>query len=342
MAAGEPSPDRVGVVAIGRNEGARLQACLASVLGLGPVVYVDSGSIDGSQAYARSLGVTLVDLPTPPKFTAARARNAGAEKLPATEFVQFVDGDCEVQRGWIAAAVAALDADPGLALVFGRRRERHPEASVYNALADDEWDVPVGEVAACGGDVLIRRAAWQAAGRYPDEMIAGEEPDLCARLRAQGWRLARIDAEMTLHDAAITRFGQWWRRQERAGHAAAELAWRHPRLDAPDWAGAVRRMLLWGAALPGLSIAGLLLAAIAGPEWLVLAALWPALLLLNVARLSARRRREGLTPRLAHASALLLMLCKPAESRGVARFHLNRWRGTGSQLIEYKAPAAAA
>ena len=332
---------RVGVVAIGRNEGARLRACLASVLAAGPVVYVDSGSTDGSQAYARSIGVSVVALDVPPKFTAARARNAGAAVLPPTEFLQFVDGDCELRPGWIAAGLAALDADPGLALVFGRRRERHPDASIYNALADDEWDVPVGQVAACGGDILIRRAAWETAGRYPEEMIAGEEPDMCARLRVQGWRLARIGAEMTLHDAAITRFGQWWRRQERAGHAAAELAWRHPRLDAPDWRGAVRRMVLWGALLPALSLAGLLLAVGFGPAWLLLAALWPLGVVLNVGRLFVRRRRSGLSPRLARASALLLMVCKPAEALGAARFRLNRRRGRASHIIEYKAPAAS-
>ena len=332
-------PSRIGVVVIGRNEGERLKTCLRSVVGIGPVVYVDSGSSDGSQAFARSLGVAVVELAVPPNFTAARARNAGAAALPATELLQFVDGDCEVQAGWTEAATAALDADTGLALVFGRRRERSPDASIYNALADDEWNVPVGEVGACGGDVLLRRAAFEAAGRYPEEMIAGEDPDMSARMRGQGWRLARIDAEMTLHDAAMLRFGQWWQRQKRAGHAAAELAWRHPRLPAPDWSGAVRRMVLWGGVGPALAFIGLVLAIVAGRLWLLLPLGYVMAMALNIARIARRRRRQGLAPRLAQASALFLMIGKLSEFRGVARFHLDRVRGTRSRLIEYKAPA---
>src|SRR5687768_17706012 len=96
----------VGVIAIGRNEGERLRRCLASVVGKGcaAVVYVDSNSSDGSVAMARGMGVEVVELDMSLPFSAARARNAGFERLvqaaPHVEFVQFVDGDCEVQPTW--------------------------------------------------------------------------------------------------------------------------------------------------------------------------------------------------------------------------------------------------
>lgn len=333
----------IGVVAIGRNEGERLKACLRSVLAAGPVVYVDSGSTDGSQDFARSLGIEVVTLAVPPGFTAARARNAGAAallaKAPATEFLQFVDGDCEVRSGWLAAGAKALAADPGLALVFGRRRERFPDRSIYNALADDEWNVPVGEVGACGGDILIRTAAYRAAGGYPDAMIAGEEPDMSMRLRAAGWRLRRIDAEMTLHDAAMTRFGQWWSRTRRAGHAFAELAYRHPESRSPDWSAIRRRIVRWGGLLPALALAGLAGGIAWRPPLLVVPILCLAAVLLNIARLFRRRRREGLPPRLALASATLLMVGKGAEFLGLARFFLDLARGRRSRIIEYKGAA---
>lgn len=336
----------VGIVAIGRNEGERLKACLRSVVEAGPVVYVDSGSTDGSQDFALSLGVEVVGLAVPPNFTAARARNAGAAALfarhPAVSYVQFVDGDCEVRADWIARGAAALAADQGLALVFGRRRERHPERSIYNALCDDEWDVPVGEVGACGGDILIRADAFRAVGGYPETMIAGEEPDMSMRLRALGWRLARIEGEMTLHDAAITRFGQWWKRTQRAGHAFAELAWRHPASTWPNWRTSVRRDVLWGGLLPALAVAGLVAAAATHhPAPLILPALYLAGFALNVVRIFVRRSRDGVAPRLARASALLLMVGKIPEFIGVAGFHLNRLSGRHSSLIEYKSAEAA-
>jgi GT2 family glycosyltransferase len=336
--------ESVGIVVIGRNEGERLKTCLRSVVGAGPVVYVDSGSTDGSQDFARSLGVEVVELVVPPNFTAARARNAGAQalfaKAPAKTLIQFVDGDCEVQPTWIATGTAALEADAGLALVFGRRRERHPDASIYNALCDDEWNVPIGEVGACGGDILIRADAYRAVGGYPDEMIAGEEPDMSMRLRAKGWCLARIEGEMTLHDAAITRFGQWWRRTKRAGHAFAELAWRHPDIRRPDWRAIVRRDIIWGGAIPALAFVGLA-GVVFQPILLFIPVLCAALFMLNIARIFVRRSAEGMPPHLARASAILLMVGKIAEFSGILSFHRERLSGRKATLIEYKGASPA-
>ncbi len=335
---------QVGVVVIGRDEGERLKACLRSVGGAGPVVYVDSGSTDGSQDFARSIGVELVELAVPPKFTAARARNAGLaallERHPATEFVQMVDGDCIVQPGWIEAALAALVPDPELALVFGRRRERHPDRSVYNALCDDEWNVAIGDAAGCGGDALFRVAALTSVGGYDARIIAAEDTEMSMRLRARGWRLRRIDAEMTLHDANITRFGQWWQRTRRAGHGFAEMARLHPDERWYNARRATRRIVAWGAALP-LTIAALLVLGLLASAWFLLAAMvlllaYPAKMM-QVAR---AKRRHGLDPRTARASGILLMLGKIPELFGFVRYHRNRWLGRDSHLIEYKGAAA--
>ena len=90
----------VAAVVIGRNEGARLVASLASLGGVGRVVYVDSGSTDNSLQAARVHGAQVVALDMSRPFTAARARNAGTAALddPAPAFVQFLDGDCAPPR----------------------------------------------------------------------------------------------------------------------------------------------------------------------------------------------------------------------------------------------------
>ena len=205
--------NKLGVVAIGRNEGERLRRCLSSVLPLVPAtVYVDSGSTDGSNHMAVELGADVVDLDMTRPFTAARARNEGLRKLllrhPDIAFVQFVDGDCEIVPGWLEAARDYLQDHPKHAVVCGRRRERHPDRSVYNRLCDEEWNTPVGDALSCGGDAMMRAPALQAVGGYRESMIAGEEPELCVRLRQAGWRIHRLDREMTLHDAAITHFSR--------------------------------------------------------------------------------------------------------------------------------------
>ena len=326
------APD-LAVVAIGRNEGERLRRCLASIkLGV-PVVYVDSGSTDGSVAVARAAGADVVELDLSIAFTAARARNAGRAALGSgIRFIQFVDGDCQMQRGWLACARAALEADPGLAAVFGRRREVQPEASPYNWLCDVEWTVPPGPVRQFGGDVMLRVAALDQAGGYPAEMIAGEEPDLSMRLRARGWQISCLPAEMTLHDAAMTRFGQWWRRAERSGHAYAELDVRHP----GEWQRRVRAALFWGAGVPAGILALLVAAAALHRPWpAVMAGVLALAPLAQFARVAAREARER-PVRDAATWALFLTLDKPPHAIGIVRYWWAWVRGRRAPLIEYK------
>lgn len=316
----------LGVIAIGRNEGDRLRRCVASVLpAASRVVYVDSGSTDGSAEMAREMGAHVVELDTSKPFTAARARNTGLKHLiqhwPDTRFVQFVDGDCEVIPGWLAAAQTFLETHPAHAVACGRRRERHPEHSVYNRLCDQEWNTPVGDALACGGDAMMRIAALQAVGGYRETLIAGEEPELCLRLRQAGWRVHRLDHEMTLHDAAITRFSQWWRRAVRAGHAFAEGAWLHGAPPERHWVRETWRAVLWGGLLPALIVPAALLL---GPWAVSLALIYP----LQWLRLTLRSGSAR--------DSTFLLLGKFAEARGVLQFHIDRLRGADGQLIEYK------
>jgi glycosyltransferase involved in cell wall biosynthesis len=331
---------RIGLVVIGRNEGERLARCLASVRAVPRRVYVDSGSSDASVGVARGEGASIIELPPTPAFTAARARNAGLAQLltedPDLEFVQMIDGDCELQPGWIDAALAALNAESDLALVFGRRRERYPQRSVYNALCDDEWNVPLGEAAGCGGDALFRVAALRQVQFYNAAMIAGEDSELSMRFRKRGWRLRRIDVEMTLHDAAIERFGQWWRRTRRSGHGFAEMAHLHPDARNPNWPRTVRSILVWGGVMPALLALSVVLALLRDPRWgaltLALVLPWP----LRMAQLTWRAHRRGLDGRLARASGALLMIGKLPQFLGVLGYYRNRLLRRTSHLIEYK------
>ena len=337
--------EKLGVVVIGRNEGERLARCLASTRLVANRVYVDSGSSDGSVALARAEGFHVVELSKPPPFTAARARNAGLAQLlaarPDLELVQVIDGDCEMRPGWLETAVSVLRGDPALALVFGRRRERHPERSIYNALCDDEWNVPVGEATGVGGDALFRVAALRDVNFYNPAMIAGEDTELAMRLRKRGWRLYRIDSEMTLHDAAITRFSQWWSRTRRSGHGYGEMAFLHPDARDPNWPRTVRSIAIWGGALPALLVIAIALAlGLDGLFWILAAMVilaWPV----NIVRLARRRKRQGLSSKLAWASGTLLMLGKLPQFQGLVGFYCDRLLGRASRLIEYKGPEAA-
>jgi GT2 family glycosyltransferase len=320
----------VGVVAIGRNEGERLRRCFDSLpAGLGGVVYVDSASTDDSVEQANRRGVEVVALDMSLRFTAARARNAGlrrlCERLPKLAFVQFIDGDCALAPRWLEAAVREMEDDTHLAVVCGRRRERFPETSIYNRLCDMEWNTPVGETEACGGDMLARMEALLAVKGYDECLIAGEEPELCARLRARGWRIRRIGEDMTVHDAAMARFYQWWRRTARSGHAYAELNAMHPGV----WRREMRSILGWGLVLPA---AAFLSASFTDGLGLALLAGYPALWL----RILRGRHAYGDTARDAALYASFCVLGKVPQLTGIAIYWWNRGRGRRSHLIEYK------
>jgi glycosyltransferase involved in cell wall biosynthesis len=315
----------LGVVVIGRNEGDRLAKCLASLRQVdGPVVYVDSGSTDGSVTVARSAGADVVSLDPAVPFTAARARNAGwrhlLENRPHLAYVQFLDGDCRIDPRWLPAAVELMRRRPDVGVVLGRRRELHPSHSIYNAICDDEWNGPPGEAMECGGDVLLRTEVLRKLGGYRDDLIAGEEPEMCIRLRQLGHRVWRLDCEMSLHDANILRFPQWWRRSVRAGHAYVQVHLIHQRAPERIWGANLRRTLAWSLLLPATVITGLLL----HPAWLALALLYP----IQILRLHRRQRSLK--------RATLCVVGKFAEMQGVLQYMINTVARRRQRLIEYK------
>ena len=316
-----------GIVAIGRNEGERLRACLAAAMrfGAAAVVYVDSGSTDGSREMARSLGVDVVELDLSTPFTAARSRNAGfdrlRERVPDVEFVQFLDGDCKLRDGWCDRAIVELVAKPWAAVVCGRRRERHPDATVYNKLCDIEWATPVGRADSCGGDAMFRVSAFTAAGGYNPEIIAGEEPDLCVRLRSAGWEVWRIDAEMTWHDADMHTLGQWWKRNVRAGHAYAEGNARHGELPERFWEKEVKSNKVWGTAA-------------------LLPLAWPLHTALAMKIAHYMHHGRGLKTFDALKYGVFVAAGKLPQMLGQRKYYADRRAGRQAAIIEYKGPQA--
>jgi GT2 family glycosyltransferase len=322
----------VGIVVIGRNEGDRLVSCLRSVAGKGVVVYVDSGSSDGSVERAKSLGADVMLLSRDRPFTAARARNLGfrrlLEILPDVRLVQFVDGDCTVADGWLKFAADFLTNHSDVAIVCGRRQERYPEASIYNRLCDFEWDTPIGETKACGGDFLARVDAFRSIDGFAEQLIAGEEPELCYRLRRSGWRIHRADHAMTLHDAAMTRFAQWVKRTARAGYAYAAGCALHFRTGDRYGVKENVRILLWGFLLPATSL--LLSLFISG--WFLLCFLtYPLQLARLLWRFDRRRRVSGWK-----RYCVFLVLSKWPEFSGQVLFAARSLRGRDQRIIEYK------
>jgi GT2 family glycosyltransferase len=329
-----PSTDEYGVVAtvlIGRNEGERLAECLKSMTpSAGHIVYVDSGSTDGSVAVAHAAGAEVVQLDVTRPFTAARARNAGYAALREAgtvfDYVQFIDGDCRLVPGWIEAGRKALGEEASLGIVTGWRSEIHRDRSIYNAMCDFEWRRPAGDIRTCGGDMMVRREAFESVGGFDDTVIAAEDDDFCVRIRAAGWKIRRLPVEMTRHDAAMYRFGQWWQRAVRSGHGFAQVGALHPDYFVTER----RRVLIFGGALPAIALIGILL----GAYWLILAVL--ALYGLSYVRTVMGLRREGLPQREALTHAVFLSLSKFPNLQGMLTYWRRRMNRRDMEIIEYK------
>lgn len=321
----------VGAVIIGRNEGDRLIRCLASLKNVTSVIYVDSGSTDNSVVEAKNADAVVVSLDMSKPFTAARARNEGLEKLlelnSEVEYVQFIDGDCEVREGWIEHAFHFLNANPDFAVACGRRRERYPEDTIFNKLCDIEWDTPIGEAIACGGDALIRVSALNEVNGYRNNLIAGEEPEMCFRMRQLGWRIMRLDHEMTWHDAAMTHVSQWWKRHKRAGHAYAESFYIHGASNEKFRRQENLRIIFW----PTLLMLSIVLTAFS-PWFLMLSMVYP----IQICRLTIKEAKKSLPLKHALLLATSNVLSKFPQLLGFAVFHKNRLFSKETGLIEYK------
>lgn len=320
----------VGVVVIGRNEGERLRRCLGSLSTLScPVIYVDSGSTDNSVVWAKSQGVVVLALDMGIPFTAARARNAGFKYLqdnfPNISLIQFVDGDCEININWIVTAATFLSVRLDIVCVCGRLRERFPKRSLYNQLCDTEWNRLAGAVDSCGGIAMMRIDAFERAGRFNETLIAGEEPELCVRMRAQGGQIWRLPAEMALHDADMLRFSQWWRRAMRGGYAAAEGVAMYGATPSTRYALKLSKIIFWSTALP-ISIVAL---AAVDPWGIALVASYPV----QIVRLS--RQRVG-DDRHGWLGASFQLLASFSEGAGVVKYLLDRIRRRPSRLLEYR------
>lgn len=302
---------------------------------------MDSGSSDGSVEMAKALEVEVVELDRNIPFTAARARNEGFRRLrelhPNVELVQFVDGDCEVAAGWLQTAATILDQRRDVAVVCGRRRERYPKASVYNRLCDVEWNTPVGEANACGGDAMMRTDAFANMGGYNSAVVAGEEPELCMRLQKAGWKVIRADAEMTLHDAAMARFWQWWKRAVRGGYGGTDIAVGFER-GVGDFSCQMRSARYWAIGWPAVVVL-LTGATLALGGWRaagVAAALALAILPAQMARVALKARRRAGDIKTALEYGCFTMLSKWAHLQGQFRYWRDRRSGRHLSLIEYK------
>jgi cellulose synthase/poly-beta-1,6-N-acetylglucosamine synthase-like glycosyltransferase len=334
----DPAEPLLSVVVIGRNEGERLTRCLQSVQamtnpgGAVEMIYVDSDSRDDSIQRAEALGAKVISV-KPERPSAALGRNAGWRQAHAP-FVLFLDGDTVLHPDFVVQSLPEFD-QAEVAVVWGHRREINTQQSVFNRVLDLDWIYPPGLSEFCGGDALMRRSVLEAVEGFDASLIAGEEPELCQRIRALGHTILHVDKPMTGHDLAMTRWSAYWRRAFRAGYAYAEVSQRLKDSPFPLWRRDSRRNLIHSAVLVALlafSVCFALYVASAWPLVLIPLAL-SALAVRTAVKVSWKSKDEIMTLLLYGLHSHLQQI--PIVCGQIARF-LDHRRSQKRPLIEYK------
>jgi len=290
----------LSVVVIGRNEGERLSRCLQSVHdmsdpgGAVEIIYVDSDSRDDSISRAEALGAKVIVV-KPERPSAALGRNAGWREARAAT-VLFLDGDTVLHPDFVVTSLPAFE-DAEVAVVWGHRREIHTAQSLFNRVLDLDWIYPPGPSEFCGGDALMRRAVLEEVGGFDASLIAGEEPELCQRIRALGYSILHVDRPMTGHDLAMTRWSAYWRRAFRAGYAYAEVSQRLKNGPFPLWRREAKRNLIHALVLLAGPLAALVFAILLASGWplLLVPVFWAALAIRTAGKVAWKAKDDKAT-----------------------------------------------
>ena len=252
------------------------------------VVVVDDGSSDATPQVARELGAILLESGAVGGGPAL-ARNKGAS-VATGEILAFIDSDCTAAADWLSELLPSF-SDKELAAVGGW------VDGMYHVSALDRYEAVMSSLnlgrremsAGRGGDtfylpscnLLMRKAAFAAAGGFRSELQVGEDVDLTWRLRDAGRKIQYLPSG-TVYHAHRSRIWPFMRRRFDYGTSEGLLQQLHP--------GRGKKMML----PPMLTV--MLMFLISALVFLSLWPLLPALVLLCVDSILSRHRmlKQGL------------------------------------------------
>jgi len=209
-------PKELSVVVICRNQKEAVLRCVRSVLaelssspGEWELLVVDSASIDGTREALAGLPVRWVALEESPLLCASLGRWAGTECSSGT-YILFLDGDMELSKGFLPAAVDLLRGRSDVAGVVGQVMERdHGSPSGWS---DRNRILREGPAAKFGGALVFRRGSLLRAGGYDPYIFNREENELYSRIRMTGETIWKLPIPMAIHhDPPASTLEKVWR-----------------------------------------------------------------------------------------------------------------------------------
>lgn len=200
-----PSACRVSVIIKCLNEEKRIAATIESALKAvaaigGEVVLADSCSTDRTVEIAQQYPIRVVQLAHPRERCCGIGPQLGYQHSRG-EFVYILDGDMEMNSGFLEQAITFMNLHPDVAGVAGRMVEQNTHSLEYVGRSERaETHMQPGQVDRLDMGALYRRNAIEAVGYFSDRNLHSyEEFDLAVRLRALGWRLWRLPVDAANH-----------------------------------------------------------------------------------------------------------------------------------------------
>jgi glycosyltransferase involved in cell wall biosynthesis len=205
-------PLRVSIVIKALNEERHIRASIESAIAAvmrvgGEVILADSGSSDRTVEIACEYPITVVRLKHVDERRCGVGPQLGFQKARG-EFVYILDGDMELDPGFLPEAVAAMDADSRLGGIAGTVHEESEANYQFRGRKrrGHERQARVCEWLDMGG--LYRVEALRDVGYFSNRNLhACEEMELGLRLCAAGWTLRRITAPGVVHHGRTE--GNW-------------------------------------------------------------------------------------------------------------------------------------
>ena len=178
-----------------------LRRCIEALRGQGlafELIVVDNGSTDETCAVAELHADRVLICP---KLTIGALRNQGAQ-VAKGQILVFTDSDQRPAEGWLASGLEALAREESAGMVGARYHA--PEGSSWVAKTWDLQrrysDVP-GDIGWLqGGNLFVKRAAFERVGGFRTDLVASEDVDLSFRVRNAGFRVICDPKIINYHD----------------------------------------------------------------------------------------------------------------------------------------------
>ena len=273
-----------------------LRCALAAIEGRhAEVILADSLSSDHTVEIARTLPVRIVQLTNP----GDRSCGVGAQlgyQYSRGRYVLVMDGDMDLQKSFVDAAIICLEEDPGLAGVGGKIVDVHLENIEYRARqARAPRDAMTGPVDRLNGGGLFRREAIESVGYMTNRNLhACEELEQALRLRSKGWRFERLPLVSVFHYGHTASTWALMRRRWTSRYVCGPGELLRSALGKPYFWEAARTqfhlfvVLSWWAALL------ILFASLLANQYWQIGVAWLVLALFPAALMSWRRRNVSL------------------------------------------------